>query len=381
MSWSEIKYALNSTVGTDMFQSLDQYISSSISAHLNGTKTVFDKPGTYTYTVPKGINTIYVTACGGGGGGGAICSTSKIYNGGGGGGGGAYTVKYPIVVASNDTLTIIVGKGGAGVADTDRDMDGSDGGDTIIKKSGIKNYLTLHGGKGGGTAKSVSEGSGTAGVGGTIDIHGGFTITSYGGNGGNGGNGGCYTSPTRYATNGSDAFGSGGITYTDDTNSTKRQRAGGGGGGSLGSGGYLTEENSQGDHVPSKGKGAGGGGVGASADGASSRASTDGSDGYVEIITGSIEKETGIRLIQRGVVTVDSSQSSNYPTTVTLSGFTNVSKMIYILTGGTKSYTYSNYRPTSSIYVYDMTIDSLILKDNSTVGEDPTISYQVIEFY
>ena len=60
MSWAEIKHALNSTLGTDDFKPLDKMISGNI---------VIIKENT-TWSIPKGIDVVYITACGGGGGGG-----------------------------------------------------------------------------------------------------------------------------------------------------------------------------------------------------------------------------------------------------------------------------------------------------------------------
>lgn len=73
--WAAVKYALNSTLGTSGFLSLDKMIQ----AH--GTQT-FTEDG--TFTVPAGVTKILVTACGGG----ASCSwtsSSSLYVAGGGG--------------------------------------------------------------------------------------------------------------------------------------------------------------------------------------------------------------------------------------------------------------------------------------------------------
>ena len=59
--WAAVKYALNSTLGTSSFLSLDKMIQ----AH--GTQT-FTEDG--TFTVPAGVTKILVTAFGAGGGGG-----------------------------------------------------------------------------------------------------------------------------------------------------------------------------------------------------------------------------------------------------------------------------------------------------------------------
>mgnify|MGYP005952661057 CR=1 FL=1 len=76
--WVEIKNALNSTLGTSNFLSLDKILS--------GGSVTFSTPGQYTFTVPTAVRCLKITACGGGGGGGG-----GSYNGGGGGGAGGGT--------------------------------------------------------------------------------------------------------------------------------------------------------------------------------------------------------------------------------------------------------------------------------------------------
>lgn len=77
-------------------------------------------PGTYTWTAPSGISTVYVSGCGGGGGGGGWAG------GGAPGGGSGRTVRnIPIAVVSGNTYTIVVGVAGAGAVPGESGGNGS----------------------------------------------------------------------------------------------------------------------------------------------------------------------------------------------------------------------------------------------------------------
>ena len=128
--WAAVKYALNSTLGTSSFLSLDKMIQ----AH--GTQT-FTEDG--TFTVPAGVTKILVTAFGAGGGGGRYDAS--------GGQGGDRVIKKVYSVVSGTVIPITIGKGGAG-AKASNGAKGNDGGATVIG-----NIVTLDGG-GGGTSKS-----------------------------------------------------------------------------------------------------------------------------------------------------------------------------------------------------------------------------------
>jgi hypothetical protein len=69
--------------------------------------------GTTNWTVPDGVYEITATGCGGGGGGGGSDAGAN-YNGNGGAGGGANLVSQTVSVVPGETLTIVVGAGGAG---------------------------------------------------------------------------------------------------------------------------------------------------------------------------------------------------------------------------------------------------------------------------
>ena len=121
--WAAVKYALNSTLGTSSFLSLDKMIQ----AH--GTQT-FTKDG--TFTVPAGVTKILITAFGGGGGG-------ALYYGGQG---GDRIIKKAYSVVPGTDISITIGKGGALKAN---------GGATVIG-----NIVTLAGGGKGGSPESHS---------------------------------------------------------------------------------------------------------------------------------------------------------------------------------------------------------------------------------
>ena len=163
-----IKAYLNSTIGTNGFQSLDKLLFTP-----HGTQT-FTSNG--TFTVPAGVTKIWITAFGAGGSG-------NNYDGGQG---GDFVIRKAFMVTPNDSLSITVGKGNLN----------KDGGATVIG-----NLITLEGGaKGGGKRNHKGSLSGTS-VGGvkvaaqnTVFAHGGSNgadnTSSSGGPGGFGGGAG-----------------------------------------------------------------------------------------------------------------------------------------------------------------------------------------------
>lgn len=250
MSWSDVKYAVNSSLGTDEFMALDKLIPYYIAYQDGSNVREFETPGSYTLNVPKWASSIKVTACGGGGGGGGTKSNNSNPGGGGGGGGAAILEQLFNVTDDLITLNITVGKGGSG-SRSDAYAAGENGTSTTI--SGIN--LNLPGGKGSPARSSSSdEGVGGAaggtggGAGGASKVSGGAGITGAGGS----------------ATTG----------YSD----------GGGGGGSLGAGGnggvYSSKTSEQ--MPPTNGVRGGGGGGGAS-NASSTSAGAAGGDGYVKL--------------------------------------------------------------------------------------------------
>ena len=70
----------------------------------------YKDPGTYSFLIPNGVNTISVLAIGGGGAG----DDGNTGDGGGGGGaGGACAVASNVAVTPGNTITVVVGAGGA----------------------------------------------------------------------------------------------------------------------------------------------------------------------------------------------------------------------------------------------------------------------------
>ena len=154
-------------------------------------------PGTYTWVVPGGVNSINIQAWGAGGAGGS----GSLNASGGGGGGGEYH-EGSLAVTPGDTLTFVVGSRGLPktLSDVFDTGDGGAGGQTTITYAGSVVYLAKGGG--GGNSASSSKTSvnpsgvtyaGPGGSGAGANSHAGTTAgvggTAYHGcNGGNGGN-------------------------------------------------------------------------------------------------------------------------------------------------------------------------------------------------
>jgi type II secretory pathway pseudopilin PulG len=152
---------------------------------------VFDRPGTYTWVVPPGVERIWVTGTGAGGGGGGGAGGSNDA-GGGGGGSGAACIEAPLRVVPGETLTITVGVGGAGGAGGGvggAGGAGGAGGNTVISGSISGTLLILYGGSGGygGVVGVGGAGGAGGGAGGGVGGAGG---AGGGGGGGVGGAGG-----------------------------------------------------------------------------------------------------------------------------------------------------------------------------------------------
>lgn len=109
-----------------------------------------------TFTVPKGVTTVYVTGCGGGGGGGGAKGDGDTVGRGGGGGGGACAIKTAITVAPGQSYAVTVGN--AGSAGATAPTAGGAGG-----TSSFGALLSLSGGGGGGVGNLGSGAGGSAG--------------------------------------------------------------------------------------------------------------------------------------------------------------------------------------------------------------------------
>lgn len=193
--------------------------------------------GTHSIVVPQGVTSMYGVAIGGGSGGGG-----KVEKGSSGrGGGGGALAHRTFGVVPGETLTIVVGPGGAGGTTA---FNGEDGGVSYVERtSNSAALLRANGGNGylGGSPSIGSGGKGGDGatVGWTSAGRGGGGAGGYSGDGGDGGDG--------YDRSGSN--GSGG--------------AGGGGAG-----------------ADTFGSGRGGGGVGLNGPGESGSSGQGGSGGY-----------------------------------------------------------------------------------------------------
>lgn len=351
MSWAELKYALNSTLGTEGFQALDKLISVRLAEFDAATKkTGFKTVGSFSYTVPAGIFKLYIAAAAAGGGGsGATHYTNSHKCMGSGGGGGEAVLNYAIDVTPGQVITGTVGaggKGGARVYDTDdKPNPGTDGQNTVI--DGI---LTLTGGRG---AKVTTEGTGI------YRTRGG---AAGGAGGGRGGDGYRYSDDINAQNGSAGIVGQGGAANSNYS---------GGGGGSLGNGGTGNYYTGRGDTIfpPEKGGGGGGGtyemGFAYAVDG------LNGADGYVLFSTSPISKEepidpasgSTIRNIQRGTV------SNKYGSvSVTLSGFHNENSMFVLL---------DFINSSNGAILSSLSADTLEL---TVLNDAAQISYQVVEF-
>lgn len=129
----------------------------------------YTTPGTYTFTVPQGVNQIMFIATGGGGSGAAKGNNSRPAPGGGGGGGNYIDA---MSVTPGQQIPVVVGAGGAGVLGMNDDGTfGNPGGNSSVGS------CVAYGGKGAGNnflGYDISRG-GAGGEGG-----------SYGGKGGDG---------------------------------------------------------------------------------------------------------------------------------------------------------------------------------------------------
>ena len=199
-------------------------------------QTEYLTPGTYSFVVPAGVTSISAV-CVGAGGSGCQNAGSVPANFGGAGGGGALSYVNNISVTPGETLTVVVGAGGAipGAVDA---QPGNAGGLSRIHRSGT-DLVVANGGAAG--LWSAGGAGGTPGVGTGGSGGPGGRDDSGGGGGGAGG----------YAGNGGTGASLGGGTAAG----TSSGGAGGGGSGCGGGGVGLKG-------LGSTGSGGGGGGGG-----------------------------------------------------------------------------------------------------------------------
>lgn len=130
---------------------------------------VFTTPGTYSWIVPYEVTSISI-ACIAGGGAGSNNSPAASSVRGGSGAGGAAAYANSVSVTPGETLTVVVGDGGAGTNDV-----GNTGGESKVTRS-TTNLVRVTGGEGGRNPGGGSE----------RESNGGTVAVGTGGSGGNG---------------------------------------------------------------------------------------------------------------------------------------------------------------------------------------------------
>lgn len=228
-----------------------------------------------TFTVPAGVNMVYVTAVGGGGGGGGGVASGYDVNiaaSGGGGGSGYYVEDKMVFVTPGSSIPITIGAGGNGGAAKTK---GGNGGTTLFGS-----YLSVSGGIGGAGAPGAygPNAGGAGGASGGQSQRGNYVYPCYkeaGQNGGNiGGNlGGILpTISTHYVSESACCYGA----------------SGGGGGASIfgngGNGGSCVGPSNGQAGSAGIGYGAGGGGGGSSYSGRIPGVGGVGKSGMVKIV-------------------------------------------------------------------------------------------------
>lgn len=211
---------------------------SSTSAPYSSAQLEYTKAGTYTWTVPDGVNQIKITTVGAGGGAGGFqflnnsgIYGTRIYDGGGG---GAIVENVTINVVSGTNIKIIVGKGGQTVFPVHNNYSaatfrGETGGNSYIQINS-QNYAIANGGTGSfnivnNNNNTTSNGPGKAG-------------------GAGGGDGGTINTVTGHTNGHNGKYGHGGKSgywfYSSTFDGKKYgDLPSGGGGGSWGNGGYV----------------------------------------------------------------------------------------------------------------------------------------------
>lgn len=125
--------------------------------------TVFDAPGSVSFTIPSGAVKIMIEAWGGGGGGGSGRGSTST-NGGGGGGAGAYG-KQIFTVTAGETYTVVVGAGGnGGAGSANQGINGSNGVASKVDNALSVTIISAGGGIGGSGAVATAGGSGAGGT-------------------------------------------------------------------------------------------------------------------------------------------------------------------------------------------------------------------------
>lgn len=200
-------------------------LSAACIAAYGQNQIVYNSPGSYTFTVPPGVNTITVECWGGGGGGSTRTSNGR----GGGGGGGAYA-RSMICVVPGVTYNVVVGGGGTGSSNGGNSVFGAD----VVVAAGGRGSSTNStiGGAGGSVANSVGAVRYAGGNGGNANSSGTGGGGGGAGSSGAGGNASNQTPGTGASLNGGD----GGAGHNLTANGNPGSDYGGGGGGARSSG-------------------------------------------------------------------------------------------------------------------------------------------------
>jgi len=217
----------------------------------------YTSAGTFTFTVPTGVTSVSVVALGGGASGGVTGSgTGPTYYGGGGGGGLAY--RNNVSVTPGQTISVVVGAGGARVGGTTRNPS-TGAAINFIGNNGTNSSVTIAGVATTGTGGLRSPGSASStGAAGTVGAGGGPAGTRTGGGtgGSGGGNGGQLSGSGGGGGAGwSGTAGAGGYNFSPgvDTGGGFTSTGNGGGGG----GGFRFSQDSGGRTVGAPGGGGG----------------------------------------------------------------------------------------------------------------------------
>ncbi len=188
---SNIKWTSTEPAGTDV--KVYTLINENDNAVVTGGIIAFTNIGSYTWTVPEGVNEVDVLVVGGGGGG-SGSSSSWARGSGGGSGGLIFRPNYDVSGKTNITIEVGGGGGGGAGSGYNRGFSGQDSVfDTLIAKGGggagvRDDEVGSSGGSGGGAAGSgvQSSQSGDSGIYGFGNDGAGTDLSNRGAGGGAG---------------------------------------------------------------------------------------------------------------------------------------------------------------------------------------------------
>ena len=236
MSWAEIKNALNSTVGTEEFQSLDEMIET-VYGMFYGKMLITENK---TFTVPKGVTKLFISGCGAGGNGGGRSVNT-------GGNAGQYVIQEEVSVNPGDVFTITVGTGNTVISST-----GGYSKTLAANSIQTEHHINLIGWETGYNGYA-GEGSGKGGYGGAFGFGGGgggdgYNTTAYDNEPGGGGSpSGEHRGSASLTAGGTGGYGGG--NYTAGSGGDAGGYGAGGGGAGYGTRGGTGGSGSQGSWV------------------------------------------------------------------------------------------------------------------------------------